>query len=341
MLFQRVCIIITMPLISYAAPQEVILSLAGDTMLGRLVNEAILKNGYRYPWGNTIPLLQQADLRIVNLENTFTSNTQKVPKVFNFKSDPRNVQALKQAHIDVVSLANNHSKDFGDDGLLDTLQALHKKSIKTVGAGKNIRDARAPVIIKKNGIKIGIIGATDNEPGWIATRNNPGINYFTVHNLDFLLADIKKLKKRADIVIVSLHWGPNMRERPTQPYIDAAHKIIDAGADIIHGHSSHNFQGIELYKNKLILYDVGDFVDDYRVDPRLRNDWSFLFFITVAKDGIKQAQLIPTKIERMQVNIATGSEKNKIIHRMQTVSKEFGTLITNTSAIQLKGVDNG
>lgn len=336
----KICLlffIVVAPFMIHASPQSATIALAGDTMLGRLVNEVILQKGDLYPWGDLIPLLKTADLRIINLENTFTRSEQKVPKVFNFKSDPRNVQALKEAHIDVVSLANNHSKDFGDEGLLDTLKTLHKADIKTVGAGKNLKDARAPVIIKKNGIKIGILGATDNESTWLATRAQPGINYFTVHDLDQLLADIKKLKKRADIVIVSLHWGPNMRERPTQPYIDAAHKIIDAGADIIHGHSSHNFQGIETYKNKLIFYDVGDFVDDYRVDPKLRNDWSFLYMITVSKDGIKQAQLIPTKIERMQVNKANGSEKDKIIHRMQTVSKEFGTLICDNGTIQLKG----
>ena len=324
------------PLIVFSAqskPKQVTIALAGDTMLGRLVNQSILQKGYLYPWGNLIPLLKKADLRIVNLENTFTQSEQKTQKVFNFKSDPKNVQVLKEAHIDVVSLANNHSKDFGNEGLLDTLQTLHSAKIKVVGAGKNIRQASAPLIVKKNGIKIGIIGATDNEPTWLATKTNPGTNYFNVHNLEQLLADIKKLKKRSDIVIVSLHWGPNMQERPTQPYINAAHKMIDAGADIIHGHSSHNFQGIEKYKKGLILYDVGDFVDDYRVDPKLRNDWSFLYFIVASKDGIEKLQLIPIKIANMQVNKAVNPEKINILNRMQMLSKEFGTAISDSGEI--------
>ena len=320
-----------------SASKKVTLAFAGDTMLGRGVNEAILKHGYFYPWGNIIPLLQTADLRMVNLENTFTKSTQKVPKVFNFKSDPKNVQSLKKAHIDIVSLANNHIKDFGNEGLLETLKTLQKAGIKSVGAGKNLKQARAPLIIKKNGIKFGIIGATDNEPIWQATKTSLGTNYFNVHDLNQLLDDIKKLKKRTDIVIVSLHWGPNMRERPTQDYINSAHKMVDAGADIIHGHSSHNFQAIETYKGKLILYDTGDLVDDYRVDPVLRNDWSFLYFVTISKNGVKNVKIVPIKIDTMQVNRAIEPEKSKILNRMKSLSKAFGTTISHDGEILLKG----
>ncbi len=319
--------------ITLEAAQDVTLVFAGDTMLGRLVNEAILLKGYLYPWGNLIPLLQSADLRIINLETTLTLSANKVPKVFNFKSDPKNVKALQEAHIDVVNLANNHIKDFGNEGLIETLHTLHKAGIQSVGAGKNIQDARAPLILQKNGIKIGIIGATDNEPSWIAHHDAPGTNYFDVTRLNNLLADIKNLKKRVDIIIVSLQWGPNMRERPTKSYINAAHKIIDAGADILHGHSAHNFQGIEKYNDKLILYDTGDFVDDYRVDPKLRNDWSFLYFVTVSKDGLKKVKLIPLIIKNMQVNTAQGAVKSLIMKRMQSLSQEFKTPISSQGII--------
>ncbi len=323
-----------------SVPKNITIALAGDTMLGRGVNEAILKNGYLYPWGNIIPLLKTADLRVVNLETTLTKSMQKAPKVFNFKSDPKNVKSLKEAHIDVVSLANNHIKDFGNEGLLETLKTLQAAGIKSVGAGKNLKQARAPLIIKKNGIKIGIIGATDNEPTWQATKTNAGTNYFNVRNLDQLLDDIKKLKKQVDIVIVSLHWGPNMRERPTKDYINAAHKMVNAGADIIQGHSSHNFQGIETYKDKLILYDTGDLVDDYRVDPVLRNDWSFIYFVTVSKDGVKNVTLVPIKIDNMQANRAIEPEKSMILKRIQSLSKEFRTAFSDNGEIALKGDTN-
>ncbi len=206
-----------------------------------------------------------------------------------------------------------------------------------VGAGKNNIEARSPIIETVNGVKIGILGATDNEPSWGATEADAGNNYFHVQRLNQLLADIKALKKKVDTVIVSLHWGPNMRLRPTQEYIDAAHKMIDAGADIIQGHSAHLFQGVELYHNKLIMYDTGDFVDDYRVDPQLHNDWSFLFFVTINKKGIQGINLIPILISNMQVNLAKEPEKSTIMKQMQQLSQEFGTDITVDGTVTLQG----
>ncbi len=323
--------------VSCAGFKKVTIALAGDTMLGRLVNQTLLlKTGdekYKYPWGNTLPILREADLRIVNLETTLTRSKDKTPKVFNFKSDPKNVLALKEAGIDVVSLANNHIKDFGNEGLLETVKTLKEAGIKFVGAGKNITQARAPVIVKRKGQKIGILGATDNEPTWAATDFKPGINYFNINNLAPLLADIKKLKRKADIVIVSLHWGPNMKERPSQAFINAAQKMINAGADIIHGHSAHIFQGIEKYNGKLILYDTGDFVDDYRVDPKLRNDRSFIFLVNSIKSDLKSAELIPIKIDTMQANLATEPDKSLMIKRMRMLSQELDTKISRQGSI--------
>ena len=317
------------------------IGLAGDTMLGRMVNEHLRTSliprmgdaGYVHIWGDTLPLLHQNDLNLINLETTFTHSTNAVPKVFNFKSDPANVQALIDAHIDVVALANNHIRDFSDEGLLETLETLDRSGIKHAGAGRTEQEARAPVISNINGIKVGIISATDNEPGWIAQGDNPGSNYFSIDAPAQLLADIRATKPLVDILIVTLHWGPNMRQRPTQPYIDAAHAMIDAGADIIPGHSAHIFQGVEVYNNKLILYDTGDFVDDYHIDPELRNDQSFLFVVTADKNGPQKLTLYPTLIENIQVNRARGAEVDAIIGKMQNLSAEFGTVIERDGAV--------
>lgn len=309
------------------------LALAGDVMIGRLVNEAIAQKGYGYVWGDTLPLLQQHDLVMINLETTLTTHDQAVPKVFNFKSDPAHIAVLKEANVHVVSLANNHSLDFGEQGLIDTLNALDSAGIKHVGAGLNKAQARKPLIIERNSITIGILGASDNEPDWQAQEDKPGIFYFDVHDCNLLIEAVKQLRPQVDIVIMSLHWGPNMRERPTQHYIDCAHALIDAGVDIIHGHSAHIFQGIELYKNKLILYDTGDFVDDYQVDEQLRNDRSLLFSVQLKKNGVQQLKLIPVVINNMQVNRATGTEAREILERMQQLSAEFGTSISQDGSL--------
>lgn len=137
----------------------------GDVMLGRLVNEQLQAHkDMRYPWGDMLPELHATDLNIMNMEFALTKSEQIVSKVFNFKSDPTHIKVLQEGHIDVVNLANNHTLDFDREGLQETLDMLDAAGIKHVGAGMTRADALAPVIIERNGIKIGIIGATDNEP---------------------------------------------------------------------------------------------------------------------------------------------------------------------------------
>ncbi len=294
-------------------------------MLGRLVNETIGIKGYAYPWGNVLPMLEENDLNIVNLETTLTKVKKKVPKVFNFKAYPDRVKTLTLGQINIVSLANNHIRDFHDEGLLETIETLDGTSIKHVGAGKDIANARKPIIITKNNIRIGVLGYTNNEPGWLAGENKPGTNYLEVGNIKIVKKDIEKIRDNIDILVVSLHWGPNMRQRPTQEFIDFAHQLIDAGVDIIHGHSAHIFQGIEIYKKKVILYDTGDFVDDYRVDPLLRNNQSFLFRVNVSKNGPQSIKLTPILISNMQVNHAPKDEAKQILLKMKSLCAEFNT----------------
>jgi len=314
---------------------EIIIGFGGDTMLGRLVNEIITAQGYNYPWGNLLPYLKKSDLIIINLENTFTTSIKKVPKVFNFKADPDKIQTLQIAGIDIVSLANNHILDFDIEGLQETIKILNKANIYHSGAGINLEEARKPVMIKKKRVSIGFIGYTDNEPGWAATANKPGINYIRIGDIEKVKTDIDEIRKNVDILIASIHWGPNMREKPTQKFIDFAHQMIDAGIDIIHGHSAHIFQGIEIYKNKLIMYDTGDFVDDYRVDPVLRNDRSFFYLVTIEKTRIKHIQLLPTLISNMQVNLAHGTDYKESLERIKKLSAQFGTHISNDGIIEL------
>lgn len=304
---------------------SVCIGLAGDTMIGRLVNSYLEKTPPASIWGDLLPLLKSSDLNLINLEAALTHSTNIVHKAFNFKSDPKNVQSLLEGAIDVVNLANNHVLDFSEEGLLETLETLDQANIKHVGAGRNIQEASAPIIITRHGIRIGILGCTDNEPSWIATGNRPGIRYLDVGDLGSIQANITALRPQVDLLILSIHWGPNMRERPSSQFVAFAHELIDLGVDLIHGHSAHIFQGIEVYKKKLILYDTGDFVDDYYVDPRLRNDRSFFFIIEANKQGLRSLRLVPTLISSFQVNKAIGQEAEQTLQRMQELSQEFHT----------------
>lgn len=313
------------------------IAFTGDVMIGRTVNKIIAKKGCLYIWGTMLEYLQNADLTIVNLETTLTKSNQAIPKVFNFKSDPHNVQCLVKAGIDVVTLANNHSLDFNVEGLQETIDILNAAKILHVGAGMNAAEARKPVITTIRGLRIGILGYTDNEPGWKAETDKPGVHYIQVGDIDIIKEDIKGIRNHVDILIATLHWGPNMRQRPTQEFINFAHAMIDAGIDIIHGHSAHILQGIEVYNNRLIMYDTGDFIDDYQVDPLLRNDQTCLFLVTVDQEGILEVRLVPALIEAMQVNKADKKTAQSILEHMKKLSLERGTHLDN-DVIKIRGI---
>ncbi|HTM06603.1 MAG TPA: CapA family protein [Patescibacteria group bacterium] len=325
--------------------QNVTICFGGDVMLGRTVNDIMQQKGTSYPWGNLINIFKNADCTLVNLETTLTTHTKKEPKVFNFQSLPVHVQSLKDAYITAVTLANNHSKDFGNEGLIETITTLDKAHIHHAGAGKNILEAKKPVIIKPaNNMTIGILGYTDNEPDWQATSKNPGINYIKIdpNNMEDIISDIESLRLQVDILIVSLHWGPNMLEFPLQEHIAFAHALVDHGVDIIHGHSAHILQGIEFYRGKLILYDTGDLVDDYAVDSSLRNDLSAIFQVSCSKRNVQSKEkgpiemvlkVIPVKIENMQTNTCTGETRQMVFDLLNKRSAQFKTFISDAGLL--------
>ena len=316
--------------------KDITIAFAGDVMLGRLVNEYVILGNKpsTYVWGDFIDSLKKADLTIINLENAIAKSGKewsKTPKVFFYRADPKAIEVLKAAHIDYVTLANNHVLDYDEEAFIETLEHLEKNKIPYAGAGKNISEAEKPAFLEAKGIKIAVIAFTDNMPEWEATENKPGVNYIEIEmnekNFGKLKKSIKDVRNKANIVIVSAHWGPNMRQRPTKAFKEFAHAVIDAGADIFHGHSAHIFQGIEIYKGKLIMYDTGDFVDDYAVDEELRNDQTFLFLVTLNKNKIEKIELVSGLISMMQVNKAKGIDFEEITNKMSKLSEELGTKI--------------
>lgn len=317
---------------------NITIGLTGDVMIGRNVNDMINREGYQYPWGNVLPLLKNTDFNLINLETALTNSSKKVYKTFNFKAAPDKIKTLTEAEIDVVNIANNHILDFSEEGLIETIQTLKNGKIQYLGAGMNDKEAQKPIVLSVKNITLGILGFTDNEPGWKAGPSSSGVNYINIsHNKDreMALKAIEKLSQKTDIVIVSIHWGPNMNEEPYTHFVEFAHEMIDHGADIVHGHSAHNFQGMEIYNQKLILYDVGDFVDDYVVDPYFRNDHSFFFQVQLSKERIEKLTLIPVLISKNQVNLATGKDYDWGLQRMRQLSEKLGTEINDKAEVLL------
>ncbi len=304
----------------------------GDVMLGRLVNAVLQGKPPGYPWGDTLSLFHHADVRLCNLEcviSDWGTPWSATPKVFHFRSDAKNIATLKAASIDAVSLANNHTLDFEYEGLFHMMSNLDAAGIHYAGAGATITEASEAAIWEVKGKKLGLIAFTDNEPGWEATEEQPGLVYVPITLKDKravkLLELVSKTKAVVDFLVVSAHWGSNWGYTPPAEHIPFAHALIDAGADVIFGHSGHVVRGIELYKGKPILYCTGDFLDDYAVDERERNDQSFLFVVETDGQAIVRLLLYPTVIEACQARRAKRNEREAIVTTMQRLCMQLNT----------------
>jgi poly-gamma-glutamate synthesis protein (capsule biosynthesis protein) len=310
------------------------LALVGDVMLGRGVNEALRTMSPEQPWGDTLRLLDSADLRVINLECALTDHKQqwsRTPKVFHFRADPSAIEVLRAARVDGCSLANNHTLDFEEQGLLDTLEHLEAAGIPYAGAGCNREEAAQPALLRVHPDHVvALLAFTDNEPPFAAGPDRPGTNYLPLSLEPTILRRVEEAiaaarEAEAKTVIFSNHWGPNMVQRPNDLFRRFAHAVIDLGADIYYGHSAHIFQGVEIYRGKPILYDTGDFIDDYAVDPNLRNDWSFLFKISLEEGEFRRLELFPVSLYYARVESAAGAERRAIMDRMESLSREMGT----------------
>lgn len=301
----------------------------GDVMLGRLVNEKLKAASPCHPWGKTLPLFKSADARICNLECVIADGgTPWQPKAFNFRSDAKNVQVLKTAGINCVSLANNHTLDYHDSALLEMLAILNREGVKHTGAGRNIHEARQPAAFRVGGLRIGFVSFTDNEPRWEATPHRPGIFYVPIDRRDTrackLLKLVTRVKSRVDVVVVAAHWGPNWGYRPPPEHRPFAHALVEAGANIVFGHSCHVFRGIEFYRGAAILYSCGDFVDDYRVNEAERNDRSFVFLVEMENRRIARLNLYPTMITP-SLQAQPALDTAGIAQKMRVLCAELGT----------------
>lgn len=311
------------------------LGIAGDVMLGRLVNDDIRDTGPEHPWGNLRPTLRSLDAFLVNLECAITSRVEKwrngYSRPFHFRADPAAVETLHAGRVDFASIANNHIGDFRPQGLLDTIAALDRAGIAHAGAGRDLGAARAPALLQVGGLRVAVLAFADYPDTWAATGSLPGLNFtrVSVSDEDFasVATAIDAARAQSDFVIFSIHWGPNMREHPPDEFRHFAHRVVDSGAALFWGHSAHILQGVEFRDGAAILYDTGDFIDDYAVDQELRNDLSALFIVDALPHEVSSLTICPVRIDEMQVNRAQGDDHTWVIRRMEALCADFGSLV--------------
>jgi poly-gamma-glutamate capsule biosynthesis protein CapA/YwtB (metallophosphatase superfamily) len=323
------------PFRKHLSDETVRLVLCGDLMLGRLVNKAILKYGPGYPLGKVSEALKKADLTLINLESAITSSTSKwpgEPKAFYFGAAPEAIESLLQAGIDGVSLANNHTLDFGTAGLLETIDLLKRNKIEYAGAGANLKEAREPMIFKRHGIQFGMVADCDHQEDFAAGEDHPGIAYLNLEDeekaIEQIREDLLEMQSAGvDWPILSLHWGPNMVWRPSPYFKEFAHSVIDSGFKILYGHSAHVFHGVEIYKQCPIFYSAGDFVDDYYVDSDFKNDHQIFFELEIKGGNLDRIILHPVFIHECRTVPADREQTEYVVKQMRLLCKELGTKI--------------
>jgi poly-gamma-glutamate synthesis protein (capsule biosynthesis protein) len=313
-------------------PQSTTIVFIGDVMLGRLVSEQIPHRSPDSFWGNTLPILQGADAVFANLECAITTHHRpwsRTPKVFHFGAVPEAIDVLKTGNISFVSLANNHVLDFEEAGFIDTLEHLDRAGIAHAGGGPDLAAARKPAMVNAGDLTLAVFAVTDNTPEFAATDRRPGTAYCDVANRSGWWPDSGNIaaarREGADIVVLSAHLGPNMVEQPLPRLRHYKQAMVERGNDIVHGHSAHNFQAVERFQQGLILHDTGDFLDDYAVDPILRNDWSFIFEIEICQKRLRRLRLYPVRLTLAAVNLAEEEDAGAILSRMAMLCDRFGT----------------
>jgi poly-gamma-glutamate capsule biosynthesis protein CapA/YwtB (metallophosphatase superfamily) len=304
------------------------LGLAGDTMLGRGVVEHLASKRPETLFAQeVVDAARDADLFVLNLECCISNRGAPWPipgKPFFFRAPPAAVEALSHLGVDCVTLANNHALDFGPEALLDTVRYLSDAGIASVGAGPDVQSARAPAILTANGFRLGVLGIADHPKDFAAGADRPGIAFADLRTeVPGWLAELVHGTK-ADAVMVTPHWGPNMTSEPVPHVRAAARQIIGTGASLIAGHSAHVFQGVE----GPILYDLGDFLDDYAVDPILRNDLGLMFFVTIDEQGPVRLEAIPLKLDFCYTKLAQGEDAAWVRKRFTEACAAFGTEVT-------------
>ena len=270
----------------------------GDLMLGRTVGARVVADGPEFVFDDEVAsVLRDADLTIGNLETSISERGTPADKGYTFRAPPLTTRALAIAGFDVVSLANNHSLDYGAEALADTFQHLNASGVLAVGAGPNRSAAHAPIVIERNGLRIAVLGLVDappegdfNREAWEAQPSRPGVAWA---DEETVIEMVTQADAAADLVVLMIHFGVEFSATPSESQRMLARSAIDAGADLVIGSHPHVLQEVEVYRGGLIAYSLGNFVfDGFDGTANV----SAILTVTVTADGVEAWKLIPVEI---------------------------------------------
>ncbi|AOP47442.1 CapA family protein [Streptomyces lydicus] len=229
---------------------------------------------FAYPWGEALPVLDAAApaARVINLETSVTrADDFAAGKEVHYRMNPANIPSLTVVRPDVCVLANNHVLDFGRSGLDETLGTLAGAGLRSAGAGADAEQAARPAVVPlDDGRRLLVFSFGMPSSGiprsWAATDDDSGVALVagpTQAAAAALTARVQQAKRPGDLVVASVHWGPNWGYGIPRADTAFAHLLLDGGVDLFHGHSAHHPRGLEVYRGKLLIHGCGDFIDDY------------------------------------------------------------------------------
>lgn len=270
---------------------EVTLVAVGDVLFARGVKKQIERHGDDWLFGPTQKLTRSADIALCNLECSLSNRGVPQHRRFQFRADAKCAGSLQRAGFDIISLANNHTMDYGREAMLDTADSVKKAGMLPVGAGKDRNEAQKLHIMKKNDLRIGFLAFTDIWNGGIVRMGDRP----TVAGVDIdqIAAQIRSAKKQCDCLVVSFHWGIEYAKRPSERQKTLAHLSVDSGADVVLGHHPHVLQPTEIYRGKPIIYSMGAYVWDGKLFGASK---SAIYYIELAKSSAKLKRVMPVKI---------------------------------------------
>jgi poly-gamma-glutamate capsule biosynthesis protein CapA/YwtB (metallophosphatase superfamily) len=308
---------------------------------------------FSWPWGDALRTLAEAapDAWVVNLETSITRSDDFSPgKAVHYRMHPDNLPCLTTARPDVCVLANNHVLDFGRSGLRETLDSLSGSGLRAVGAGRDTVEAWQPVAIPVDGggrVLVFSFGMPSSgiPPDWAATEELSGVGFVPGPSTDAaarIAERVRQARLPGDVAVVSVHWGSNWGYRVPREHVRFAHTLIDGGVDAVHGHSSHHPRPIEVYRDRLILYGCGDFIDDYEGISgfeEYRDDLRLLYFVSVrppvgtGKPGepgtgtLTGLRMAPLRAERMRLRHPSDEDSAWLRATLHRISRGHGVPI--------------
>ncbi|MBZ5678447.1 MAG: CapA family protein [Acidobacteriia bacterium] len=299
---------------------------------------------FPYVWGHAAEELTRVspNARIVNLETSITTSDDYDPKGINYRMHPANTPCLTAAKIDCCVLANNHVMDWGRAGLKETLASLQTAGMKTAGAGLSLAEAIKPAVIEiGDSARVLVFAACTKDsgipPDWAATDRESGVALLpglSDRTAEWLTERVRGMKGKDDLAVLSIHWGGNWGYGVPQEQQSFAHKVLDLGAvDVIHGHSSHHPKGIEVYRDKPILYGCGDFLNDYEGIAgyeEYRSDLVLMYFVRIdAVTGCLLAlEMTPLEIKRFRLHKAEHPDARWLRDMLHREGRPLGTRVT-------------